>query len=400
MKAKLLITECQNLVMGFLYEDNTLFEVHSFDENTILGNIYTARVENVVLTMDAAFLSIDGTENCYYSLKENRDRHIFLNRKKENRVSVGDTLLVQVSKEAVKTKRCEVTADLTLSGKYVVVTRNGVVGVSSKIKEHQKRDMLKMTVQEAISDFQADGMHEIEHLGVIVRTNAAAAAPDDLKKETIKLLCKLEEVIKRAYFLKEHTLVSKSEKGYIKFIQQELCSRYDSVEVITDMEAVFQDLKAVSCDVSLYQDNMISLRNVYGIEGKLRKLLARRVYLKSGGYLVVDVTEALTVIDVNSGKAVIGRNHQKHILKVNKEAAAKAAEVLRIRNLSGIIIIDFINMESRRDEQELIDYLKNEICHDSVQTSFIDVTPLGLVELTRKKVRKPLHEILGNKLES
>lgn len=393
MNAKLIITEYQNQIMGFLFENNTLYEVHSFDENCTIGNIYVARVENIVENIDAAFLSIDGTESCYYSLKENQKRHIVLNPKKKDCISEGDLLLVQVSREPAKKKKGEVTANLTLTGKYVVINRTGVVGISSKIKDEEKREELKTLVSETILSNSDD---RLQNYGAIVRTESVNASSEEIKKETVKLLCKLNAIIDQARYRKEYSLLEKNGSGYQHLIQNNLVSSYDSFEVVTDIESVYNDLKDdISCNIVLYQDKLTNLLNVYRIEKQLETALARRVYLKSGAYLVVDVTEALTVIDVNTGKSVHGKNRAEHILKINKEAAQKVSEILRIRNLSGIIIIDFINMESQKDIAELISYLKHEISYDKVKTTFVDLTALGLVELTRKKVRKPLYEIIN-----
>ena len=403
MDARLVITEYRNLIMGFLFEDNSLYEVHSFDENNYLGQICVARVENLVSNLDAAFVSVSPEENCYYSLTENKNRHIPLSTKKQNKISEGDLLLVQVSGESIRNKKMKATADLTLAGNYVVVNRTGTVGVSSKIKEEEKRSALKELVSSTILE-QSD--MENGHFGAVVRTRSKDAAPEEITKETIKLLCKLKEIIHLSRYRNAHSVLYKNEAGYIRLIRQELLSRYENLEVVTDIPSVYDTLSSImkeeekafsNAKLNFYQDKLTSLLNIYRIEKQMEIILSRKVYLKSGGYLVVDLTEAMAVIDVNTGKSIQGSNREAHILKINKEAAKKAADILRLRNLSGMILIDFINMESKKAVQELIAYLKTEIAKDSVKTNFIDVTGLGLVELTRKKVRRPLHEVFYKK---
>ena len=134
---------------------------------------------------------------------------------------------------------------------------------------------------------------------------------------------------------------------------------------------------------------MVALHKVFNLEEKLKKAFDRFIYLKSGGSIIVEPTEALTVIDVNTGKAIKGKNTEKSFLKINKEAAEAIAKVIRLRNISGIIIIDFINMKEIESIKELLDYLKKQLDKDEVKVTFVDMTPLGLVELTRKKEAKP-----------
>ena len=178
-----------------------------------------------------------------------------------------------------------------------------------------------------------------------------------------------------------------------------------SYEIITDQETLYPQLKEY-CDsygaaakevhsrvkVRLYQDKMFPLSVLYSIDKKLGVALDSRVWLKSGGYLVIEPTEALTVIDVNSGKYEAGKNPEDAYRKINQEAAREIALQLRLRNLSGIIIVDFINMESVQDNKELLAYLRTLVKSDRVSTTIVDITALGLVEITRKKINKPLRE--------
>ena len=167
------------------------------------------------------------------------------------------------------------------------------------------------------------------------------------------------------------------------------------VEVITDSEELASLCKTNNQPVSLYEDIDVPVSARYNLTRIVEKATAKRVYLRSGAYLVIEPTEALTVIDVNSGKAIKGKDAAEIQYKLNREAALEVARQLRLRNLSGIIIVDFISMKSEEMNKRLMDELNGFVVTDRVATKVVDMTRLGLVEITRKKVRKPLHEIIN-----
>ncbi len=190
---------------------------------------------------------------------------------------------------------------------------------------------------------------------------------------------------------------------------QEKKSNEHFLEIITDQKSLYHQLEQYvnsecfpaerNIKVRLYQDDLLSLSKLYSIERKLETALGNRVWLKSGGYLVIEHTEALTVIDVNSGKFESKKDAENAYRKINLEAAWEIAFQLRLRNLSGIIIVDFINMESAKANKELLEYLRAAVKYDKVKTGIVDMTPLGLVEITRKKGNKPLREQFENNKE-
>ena len=196
--------------------------------------------------------------------------------------------------------------------------------------------------------------------------------------------------------LAKHSVVKKLIYSPDRSIKSELVDirnkkKYDSFNIITDLEDEYNLLSVdFGSDIKLYNDDMVSLHKVYNLEDKLQKGFDRFVYLKSGGSIIVEPTEALTVIDVNTGKAIKGKNTENSFLKINKEAAETIARIIRLRNISGIIIIDFISMKKAESIKELIDHLKRQLEKDEVRVTYVDMTPLGLVELTRKKEAKPL----------
>ena len=194
--------------------------------------------------------------------------------------------------------------------------------------------------------------------------------------------------------------LKQSEPEYMRTIQN---TRYEHLEeIITDIPEIYEQIQEFqkedallrNISLTLYEDSMLSLGSLYNVSKQIERALDKRVWLPSGGYLVIEPTEALTVIDVNTGKDVNKKKKQEHFLKVNKEAARMAAKQLRLRNLSGIIIIDFIDMKQEEDRKELLSYLKREVQLDPVPVQVVDMTKLELVELTRKKVSKNLKEQL------
>ena len=195
--------------------------------------------------------------------------------------------------------------------------------------------------------------------------------------------------------MKACAVVLESGFEYMDIIRNRLVKGfYNNIKIITDKRDLYDNLTAElsddEIDISYYDDEMVALDKVYNIETDLKKLFSRTVYLKSGGSLIVEPTEAMTVIDVNSGKAIKGKNAEASYLKINMEAASQIARLLRVRNMSGIIIIDFISMKDPESVKKLTEHMKSELKKDEVKALYVDMTPLGLVEITRKKITKPL----------
>ena len=210
-------------------------------------------------------------------------------------------------------------------------------------------------------------------------------------------------MIKQSIYLTPGTCLYKKPRDFVSYASDVSLrlrnSGEEEPEIITDIPEVYdtfnESTSVNSYKCSFYNDSMLSLSKVYNLEKNMERALSRRVYLNSGAELVIDRTEAMTVIDVNSGKAVKGNDRRAFLLKLNKEAATAVAKELRLRNISGIIIIDFVNMEDSEDIRELVHHLKAEISKDDVRCTFVDVTPLGLIELTRKKTGKSLYDLIG-----
>ncbi len=400
MENKLVITKKDNVIVSASFEGKDMVQVslNASEEEGILGNIYLGKVKNIIKNINAAFVEIEDGRMCYYSLGENhypimaREQEYDPNNTKLNEVKVkmGDELIVQVVKEDIKTKAPVVSSNLNFTGKFVALTYGKpTIGVSAKITEDKERKRLK--------DISKRYQHK--DYGFIIRTNAAFIPEEKIVAEMLKLIASYESIRKFGVHKNRFSLLYKTPPNYICDLRDSYTDNVD--EFITDEEELYQHMKdfldAYQPEdlgkLRFYQDNLLRLSNLYGINDKLNDAVRPMVWLKSGGSLVIQPTEALTVIDVNTGKAVAGKKKvQETFLKVNREAAKEIAKQIRLRNLSGIIIIDFIDMELKKDQELLMSELAEYFKKDPVKTTLVDMTALGLVEVTRKKVRKPLHE--------
>ena len=354
---------------------------------SILGNIYVGKVKNIAANISAAFIEIANGQLCYYALNDN-DAPIFTTPKKKNTLVAGDELLVQVSRAAVKTKAPTVTANLNFAGKYLVLTSGKHhLGLSSKLSPEDKQRLRTIAEPFLGKDF-----------GIIVRTNAAEASEDELRAELGELTEAYRHTVETGRNRACFSLVYKEPSAYAARLRGLRADSFN--KIVTDRADIYRELKAYLTDrqpadlpkLYFYEETAPSLDSVYGLSKAFEEAGKERVWLKSGGYLVIQPTEALTVVDINTGKYTGKKKKDDTFLKINLEAARELARQLRLRNLSGIIVADFIDMEREEDKQTLMAVLASELKKDPVRTSLVDMTPLGLVEITRKKVQKTLAE--------
>ncbi len=405
MENKLIITKQENTIISAIFEGRDLLQIslNAAEEDAILGNIYLGKVKNIIKNINAAFVEIADGRMCYYSMSENRcpimvqesspggqenpDKDLSL---ADRKVKVGDELIVQVAKEDVKTKAPVVSANLNFTGKFAALTYGKpAVGVSSKIQNEKERKRLK----------EIGKRMQRKDYGFIIRTNAAYIPEDIIIGEMEKLVEAYESIRRYGVHQSCFSLLYRTPPKYICDLRDSYTENLsafltDDEELYRNMEEFLRTYQPEDLGkLRFYQDPSISLARLYGLEEKLEDAVRPMVWLKCGGSLVIQPTEALTVIDVNTGKAVAGKKPvQETFLKVNREAAREIAHQIRLRNLSGIIIIDFIDMELKKDKDLLMDELQDYLKKDPVKTTLVDMTALGLVEVTRKKVRKPLHE--------
>ena len=382
----------KHLAYIMLDEKRDFVDFQIFDETeSLLNQIVVARVDNIVPNIKGAFVRISPKQVCYLPLD---DVNVPLYVKKQSELktlSIGDEIVVQIVKDAVKTKDPVVSTKLTITGKYcVLTTENTTLGVSKKIKNelHQHfNELLLEHVSVLSSEYQ---------FGLIIRTNAIEVTEDELLKDIQETITKFIDLKAKSIHQCAFAILDKPESPYIQKLKTANISCLDAV--YTDDISIYHDIAKQLPYLNekqllkLYSDDKVSLATLYNFRGSVDKLVEKRVWLKSGANIIIEQLETMTVIDINSGKNI--SKNEKSILEINKEAAIEIARQLRLRNISGMIIIDFINMKSKEYMEELLTILKEQIKLDSVLCTFIDVTKLGLVELTRKKTYKSLKEII------
>ena len=395
MKRKLVITKIDNKIVSALYENGEPAELHCTKKQEAsvaeLGNIYVGKVKNIVGNISAAFVEIGNGIECYYSIPEN-PTPIFTRKIGKKSINAGDELLVQVSKEAVKTKVPTVTSKLSFTGKFCVLTTGDTrMGASLKLEKEEK-ERLTQIAKEYMS----------ENYGLIMRTNAKGISEDVLKNEIEKLIQEYEKIVLSAQTRVCFSCLKKAPEAYLtelKNVQQEGLEEIvvEDYEIYEETKNYLESYQPEDLNkLRLYEDKLLPLHKLYNLEKQIEKALKEKVWMKSGAYLVIEPTEALTVIDVNTGKAIAGKKMtEETFFAINMEAAREIAIQIKLRNLSGIILVDFINLSDSEKEERLKEELRNLFKKDSVQTEVVDITKLGLMEITRKKVYKTLAEQLA-----
>ncbi|MGL5437617.1 MAG: ribonuclease E/G [Lachnospiraceae bacterium] len=386
---KLIITRRDQQYITALFSGKEVLELHLEDDSMVLGNIYIGKVKNVVKNINAAFVDYKEGKTGYYSLTENPVS--LFTTPSSGTLKAGDEIIVQIEKDAVKTKDPVLSANLNFSGKYAVLTSaKHVIGFSSKIHDTDWKDRLREELAPMLEGTA----------GVIIRTNAYTAATAQIKAEIEGLLAIYQKLKAEASYRTCYSLLHEANTGYLNTLAS--CPDKTLEQIITDCPEVYETCRNYLSihqpeeldKLQLYQDSQISLSNLYSLETVFKQALQKRVWLKSGGYLVIEQTEAMVVIDVNTGKYSKKKTLQDTIRLINQEAAKEICHQLRLRNLSGIIMIDFIDMKAEEDKQQLMAILKRYAAEDPVKTMVVDMTALNLVEMTRKKGRRPLAEQL------
>ncbi len=388
-----------------LLEDDAPSEIYieRRGHERLVGNIYCGKVQNVLPGMQAAFVDIGLERNAFLyagDIQVDRSDFQFEDNKSEVRigpanirdiVKPGQEIMVQVLKEPVGTKGARVTTHITLPGRTLVLMPTvNYVGVSRRIGDEEERARLRSALDEV----------KPADMGVIVRTAAEGKTADEFKSDIVFLERLWQRIQQKMKLVSAPRLLHAEEPLIFRTIR-DLFTPDISRLVINDKE-FYERVQIVANIISpqlkdrvvLYQGEE-DLFDRYDLESKIDKSLSRKVWLNNGGYIVIDQTEALTSIDVNTGRYVGTDNLQETITEANCQAAKEIARQLRLRDISGIIIIDFIDMEDIADKERVLDTLKAELKKDRTKSNVLGITQLGLVEMTRKKMR----QCLGNTLQ-
>ena len=393
-------------------EDGKLrdFAVERDDENHIVNHIYKGTIQNILPALQAAFVNIGRKKNAFLYLGDIFPRAATKEEIQQMHLSVGQSILVQVIKEERGTKGAKVTGNISLVGNYAALDLlTGMVGVSNKIRNAERVEELKAIVP-------ADMPY-----GVIFRTACEQAENDAIQAELQQLTTQMDQIMHRAEYERNTGLIQGGKPEYLAIMEEYGWTRIDEIQ--TDNKVIYEELSAriIPCNSVIskkilsdhndtndkkaevgepqliYYEDEYPLYKLLNLESEISHLLDKRVWLKSGGFLVIEPTEAMVVIDVNTGKSIGKKRQEEHLWKVNEEAAIEIAKQLRLRNLSGIILVDFINMKQSESRDRLIRTLKAALRKDKVPSRFVDVTALELYEITRKKTRRPLYECIDRK---
>lgn len=409
MKKEIYINESLGESRIAILEDDRLVElyVEKQESHRMVGNIYKGKVENVLPGMQAAFIDIGYEVNAFLPFSEIHDneyladteddsnsRNSNQNRKKNPAISVdlhsGQDIFVQVIKEPFASKGPRVTTEIAIPGRLLVlVPGTSYIGISKKIWDKYERRRLKKLAHQ----FRHDGV------GLIVRTVAEGKSEDLIKKDYDMLHDHWKKLRSKSEKTAAPTIVYEDLETASSVIRDLLTS--DVGKIIIDSKRTFKRLQKYLSDVSPSLvdriDNYklkIPLFESMGIESELQKLMRPKVWLKSGAYLVIERTEAMVVVDVNSGRFVGKKLHEDNSLKINLEAAREIARQLRLRDLSGLIVIDFIDMREEENKRKVYFELRKELKKDRAKVAVSPITEFGLLEMTRQRIRVSLLESL------
>jgi ribonuclease E len=372
------------------------------DDMSIDGNIYLGRVQNVLPGMEAAFIDIGTPKNgvlyrgdVAFDPADVEEKQPKIERLLKN----GQSVMVQVTKNPIGAKGARLTQEVSLAGRFVVLVPNQpqTYGISKRMPEDERKRMRKVL----------DGLRPPD-AGLIVRTAAEGATSDELQRDVIRLGQQWEQISALANRSKPGRLLYQEPPLALRLLREEFTKEYRGVAI--DDPELFAEVKAyvdavapeLADRVELYDpaEEGLPLFERYHVHEQLLKALDRKVWLPSGGSLIIERTEALTVIDVNTGKNVGRSNLEETVYRNNLEAAEEVARQLRLRDIGGIIVIDFIDMEIKQNRDEVMRVFRGALARDKTRTQVFDISELGLVEMTRKRVSEGLLESVSTTCET
>lgn len=375
----------ENVVQIAVIENEKISEmyVHKNDSFGTIGNIYIGTIENIVDGMQAAFVNIGIEKNTFLSVKDALPKvdlakeELVIDKRMSEILNVGDKILVQVRKEPSDKKGARVSTHITLPGNYVVLMPNTeIITISQKIENKAEISRLKQIAEKILpKDF-----------GVIIRTDAENVEEQAICEDIKDVLEKWYEIKELSKSLKKEGIVY-NDHDVVEKVMRDMVNKYTEKIFVNDTE-MYEKLKKVSVkksDLIEYVDSQ-NIFEKFGLITELENVDNRKVWLKCGGYIAIDKTEALTAIDVNSGKYTGSNNLEQTALSVNVEAAIEIMRQIRLKDIGGIIIIDYIDLENKRDQEKVIETMKNEALKDRSRIDIKGYTKLNLVELTRKKL--------------
>lgn len=365
---KIVIESLVNSQKVAVLEDGKLSELFiESNSSKNVSNIYRGVVKKALKGIEAYFVDIGSDKLAYLSMKKNEE------------VKCGQDILVQVNKEAIGTKGAKLNTEISFAGRYLVyIPSNDRLTISNKIKLEKERFRLKKIVQGVDEEFTG-----------IIRTEAVGCSKEEIEQDIFDLKEKYNTVLKEYKLGIGPKLLYKDLDFASKYVKDNV---NDSVlKIIVNNNDKYEELKNILGHIDKnYKDKLLLENNknvfdLHSVQSQIDKCLNRKVWLKSGGYLIIDKTEALTVIDVNTGKFTGNSNLEETIYQTNLEAAIEISKLLRIRDIAGIIIVDFIDMQKNEYKKNLLEVLSKETDKDRRKTNVMGMTKLGLVEIARRR---------------
>lgn len=405
MASELIINVTFNETRIAFLENGVLVEffIEKKNDNSMVGNIYKGKVVRIVPGMDAAFVDIGLEKSAFlyvgdiildrmmYEEYDDSDYPVGLNERIEGVLEEGQELIVQVSREPIGQKGTRVTSKITLPGRLLVLMPGTEhIGVSRRIEQEDERKKLATMLKEEICP---------KGYGLIARTASESKTPDELRAD-LNFLKRIWESIQEKAKTVHAPSILHQDLGIIFRVIRDLHS-HNLKKIIVDDVFVYERigeflkdyLPEEGCEVVHFTEKD-PIFEVFGIEIEIAKLLQKKIWLKSGGYIVLDYTEALTVIDVNTGRYLGRKDLEDTILRTNLEAVKEIAYQIRLRNIGGIIIVDFIDMERKESRETVFQTLMDALKKDRIKTFAYPISELGLVQITRKRTRHNIVNLL------
>lgn len=391
-QASFVLMRRKDKIHGCFIRDNKLLRLTTDEAyGRMEGMICIAKVMDIVPNIHAAFLRVNGERKCFIKLEDLQNGYN-LTRPGKN-FAQGDNVLVQIIKEASKGKEASASCNIRMEGKLCVASFGKAELLYSRKIAPERRKELEQQIKELYFK-PTDGIQ------IIIRTEAGheGITAADIVKEADELSNKLKNMLEKAAYRSDYSVLCPVMPKYQEFINH--IEEADCEKILTDDKEIYEKVKGFLTEnhlelmskLHLYEDCLVPLNVLYGLEGKLSEALSDKVWLKCGGFLYVEPTQALTVIDVNSGKYDKKSDKEETYFRVNMEAAEEIATQIFVRNLTGIIVVDFINMDKRENRDLLLKTLTEFLQKDENPGRVLGFTRLGLVEITRKKSDKTIYE--------
>lgn len=382
---ELLINKQENLKTIMLVENGILVEKHEEHENQkrLEGNIYIGKVVNVLKGMQSAFIDIGEGRHSLIKVQDVLPKvDITKNQLEikpiEKLLKVGDNILIQIKKDGTANKGAKVSTHINLSGRFVVLMpETQIITVSQKIENLERRNLLIELVKKYLP----------QNMGLILRTSSETASEDDIKRDIEELINKWKKIKAEAIQNKNAPTLLYDNMALIRRTVIDIIDR-GLEKIIVNDKATYKLINETlknneNIKVELREETLV---NMYSLINQIEKMEYRKIWLKCGGFITIDRTEALTAIDINTGKYTGKKELEDTVYKVNYEATVELAKQLRLRDIGGIIIIDYIDMNKEEHKESIEALLKNELRKDRAKTQVAGFTKLNLLEMTRKNM--------------